>query len=189
MILLDCDGATSVAEAALRPAVSTFGWEPPECAQLNFATKATDVYKLGLAVLRCLNPEGAGATIKDPKRLAGQLDAAGVALMDAGAQPGSGAPAAGEGAVPLPAGRAERPDHPARAADGATAHANAPSGHGRACAVRGAERPRGHHHGGRRRADDRPRQRARATSGPRLPRAGLRAGGPRGEEPLRHGPR
>ena len=46
MVLLDCDGATSVAHAALRPAVSTFGWEPPECAQLNVATKATDVYKL-----------------------------------------------------------------------------------------------------------------------------------------------
>jgi hypothetical protein len=81
MILLDCDGATSVAYAALRPAVSTFGWEPPECAQLNFATKATDVYKLGLATLRCLNPDGAGATIKDPKRLAGLLDQAGVALL------------------------------------------------------------------------------------------------------------
>jgi hypothetical protein len=81
MILLDCDGATSLAQAALRPAVSTFGWEPPECEQLNFASKATDVYKLGLAVLRCLNPEGAGATIKDPKRLDGQLDAAGVALI------------------------------------------------------------------------------------------------------------
>jgi hypothetical protein len=80
-ILLDCDGATSVAQAALRPAVSTLSWEPPECAQLNVASKATDVYKLGLAILRCLNPDGAGATIKDPQRLAGQLDAAGVALM------------------------------------------------------------------------------------------------------------
>jgi hypothetical protein len=82
MILLDCDGATNVAQAALRPAVSTLSWEPPECAQLNFASKATDVYKLGLAILRCLNPEGAGATIKDPKRLVGQLDAAEVALME-----------------------------------------------------------------------------------------------------------
>jgi len=81
MILLDCDGATSVAQAAVRPAVNTFGWEPPECAQLNLASKATDVYKLGLAILRCLNPEGAGATIKDPKHLLSQLDAAGLALM------------------------------------------------------------------------------------------------------------
>jgi len=81
MILLDCDGATSVAQAALRPAVSTLSWEPPECDQLNVTTKATDVYKLGLAILRCLNPEGAGATIKDPQRLAGQLDAAGVELL------------------------------------------------------------------------------------------------------------
>ncbi|MGH3149783.1 MAG: hypothetical protein ACRDOB_03510, partial [Streptosporangiaceae bacterium] len=81
MILLDCDGATSVAQAALIPAVSTFGWEPPECAHFNVATKATDVYKLGLAILRCLNPDGGGATIKDPNRLAGLLDAAGVALM------------------------------------------------------------------------------------------------------------
>lgn len=81
MILLDCDGAASVAAAAVRPAVSTFSWEPPECELLNFTTKATDVYKLGLATLRCLNPDGAGATIKDPQRLAGQLDAAGVELM------------------------------------------------------------------------------------------------------------
>jgi hypothetical protein len=81
MILLDCDGATSVAQAALRPAVSTFSWGPPECAQLNLASKATDVYKLGLAVLRCLNPEGVGATITDPKRLVGLLDAAEVALI------------------------------------------------------------------------------------------------------------
>jgi len=87
MILLDCDGATSLAQAALRPAVSTLSWEPPECAQLNFASKATDVYKLGLAILRCLNPEGAGATIKDPKRLIGQLDAAGVALMERALNP------------------------------------------------------------------------------------------------------
>lgn len=82
MILLDCDGATSVAQAALRPAVSTFSWEPPECAQLNIASKATDVYKLGLAILRCLSPDGAGATIRDPKRLSGQLDRAGMDLME-----------------------------------------------------------------------------------------------------------
>lgn len=81
MILLDCDGATSVAQAMLAQAVSTLSWEPPECDQFNYTTKATDVYKLGLAILRCLNPEGAGATIKDPQRLAGQLDAAGVELL------------------------------------------------------------------------------------------------------------
>jgi hypothetical protein len=81
MILLDCDGAISVTQVAMRPAVNTFGWEPPECAKLNIASKATDVYKLGLAILRCLSPEGAGATIKDPKHLAGQLDAAGLALI------------------------------------------------------------------------------------------------------------
>ena len=81
MILLDCDGATSLAQAGLRPAVSTFSWEPPESAQFNLASKATDVYKLGLAILRCLNVEGAGATIKDPKRLHGQLDAVGAELM------------------------------------------------------------------------------------------------------------
>ncbi len=81
MILFDCDGATSVALAALRPAVTTLSWGPPECDQLNVTTKATDVYKLGLAILRCLNPAGANATIKDPQRLAGQLDAAGVELL------------------------------------------------------------------------------------------------------------
>src|ERR1700722_11160932 len=90
MMLLDCDGATSAAQAALRPAVSTFSWEPPECAQLNVTTKATDVYKLGLAILRCLNPEGAGATIRDPQHLAGQLDPAGVELMKRALSPDPG---------------------------------------------------------------------------------------------------
>ena len=43
--------------------------------------KATDVYKLGLAILRCLNPGKGAATMKDPSRLVGQLDQAGVDLI------------------------------------------------------------------------------------------------------------
>jgi hypothetical protein len=83
MILLDCDGAASERRASLTPAVHSLGWRPPECEQpdFNYASKATDVYKLGLAALRCLNPEKGAGTARDPRRLAGHLDPAGMALI------------------------------------------------------------------------------------------------------------
>jgi hypothetical protein len=80
MILLDCDGAASL-HNRLREQAHSFGWDPPECAQLGLQDKATDVYKLGLAILRCLNPGTNAATMRDPSRVAGKLDAAGAALI------------------------------------------------------------------------------------------------------------
>ncbi len=81
MILLDCDGAADTHDLRRKQAHS-LGWEPPECAQVNIQDKATDVYKLGLAILRCLNPGPGAATMKDPRRLAGRLDTAGMALIE-----------------------------------------------------------------------------------------------------------
>lgn len=80
MILLDCDGAADLHNLRRKQSHS-IGWEPPECAQLNMQDKATDVYKVGLAILRCLSPGKGAATMRDPKRLTGRLDAAGVALI------------------------------------------------------------------------------------------------------------
>jgi hypothetical protein len=80
MILLDCDGAADLGDP-LRKQGHSFGWDPPECAQLNIQDKATDVYKLGLAILRCLCPGKGAATMRDPSRVAGKLDATGAALI------------------------------------------------------------------------------------------------------------
>jgi serine/threonine protein kinase len=80
MILLDCDSAADL-HNQLRKQAHSFGWDPPECAQRNLQDKATDVYKLGLAILRCLNPGKSAATMRDPSRVAGKLDATGAALI------------------------------------------------------------------------------------------------------------
>ena len=55
MILLDCDGAADLRDLGRKQAHS-LGWDPPESTQVNIQDKATDVYKLGLAILRCLSP-------------------------------------------------------------------------------------------------------------------------------------
>ena len=80
MILLDCDGAASLRNTH-RMQGQSLGWAPPECAQHGLQDKATDVYKLGLAILRCLNPGKGAATMRDPGRLAGKVDPAGAALI------------------------------------------------------------------------------------------------------------
>lgn len=80
MILLDCDGAADLHNPHRKQSHS-LGWDPPECAQRNVQNKATDVYKLGLAILRCLNPGQGAATMRDPGRVVGKLDAAGAALI------------------------------------------------------------------------------------------------------------
>ena len=80
MILLDCDGAADLGDRS-RKQVHSLGWKPPECAQLNVQDKATDVYKLGLAILRCLSPGKGAATTRDPGLVAGTLDATGADLV------------------------------------------------------------------------------------------------------------
>jgi hypothetical protein len=80
IILLGCDGAADVHDLR-RQQFHSLGWDPPECAQGNIQDQASDVYKLGLAILRCLNPGRGAATMRDPSRLAGRLDAAGAELV------------------------------------------------------------------------------------------------------------
>jgi hypothetical protein len=80
MILLDCDGAADLHDRGRNQAHS-LGWEPPQCGPNDKQDKATDVYKLGLAILRCLNPGKGAATMRDPNRVAGKLDLSGTALV------------------------------------------------------------------------------------------------------------
>jgi len=89
MMLLDCDGAARIADTKRKQA-STPMWDPPECPispppgkrrQQELQDTVTDVYKLGLAVMRCLTPGKGAASSRAAARLAGELDAEGTALI------------------------------------------------------------------------------------------------------------
>ena len=82
MLLLDCDGAASLSDPN-RHQPNTPYWFPPEIASgaQSQQDDRTDVYKLGLAILRCMTPGKGANTAKSPAGLAGALDAAGVALI------------------------------------------------------------------------------------------------------------
>ena len=87
MMLLDCDGAASLTDQPRKQASTPF-WDPPECSagrrtvqRQDLQDTLTDVYKLGLAILRCLIPGKGVASTRNPDRLTGQLDAEGAALV------------------------------------------------------------------------------------------------------------
>lgn len=88
-MLLDCDGAAPLADKSRKQASTPF-WDPPECASQpppgtrrpqDLLDDVTDVYKLGLAVLRCLTPGKGAASTRVVGRLIGELDAAGLDLV------------------------------------------------------------------------------------------------------------
>lgn len=86
MLLLDCDGAAALSDTERKQA-STPYWDPPECPldvpedQRRLQDDITDVYKLGLAILRCLAPGKGMTSTRNPDRLADQLDPEGVTLV------------------------------------------------------------------------------------------------------------
>jgi hypothetical protein len=86
MMLLDCDGAAALDDTE-RKQPSTPNWDPPECpiapspGQRRQQDDVTDVYKLGLAVLRCLSPGKGAMSTRNPDRLDGRLDEAGIDLV------------------------------------------------------------------------------------------------------------
>lgn len=79
VMFVDCDAVRVVGEIAASPQLNAPDWEPlvdPEVLSV-----ATDRYKLGLFVLRCLTP-GAGCSInRDPNVARGVLDTTGLALL------------------------------------------------------------------------------------------------------------
>ena len=89
VMLLDCDGAAALTDFG-RSQASTPMWDPPECSftpvpgvpQQDLQDKVTDVYKLGLAILRCLSPGKGAASSRSAGRVAGELDTEGEALVE-----------------------------------------------------------------------------------------------------------
>jgi hypothetical protein len=89
MMLLDCDSAAALSDTD-RKQTSTPNWDPPEClldpppgqrGQQDQQDDVTDIYKLGLAILRCLTPGKGMTSTRSPGRLDGQVDAEGIALV------------------------------------------------------------------------------------------------------------
>jgi len=81
-VYVNCDGAAGLADLTRAQAHTPF-WVPPECVsgQQKLQDTATDVYKLGLAILRCLTPGRGAASSTAPGRLAGVLDPEGIDLV------------------------------------------------------------------------------------------------------------
>lgn len=80
VMLVDCDAVRIRGSAAVVRQLSAPDWNPPEGAVL---TQATDVYKLGLFVLRVLCPGPQTSTTRDPRRAFGHLDDEGRRLLTA----------------------------------------------------------------------------------------------------------
>lgn len=83
VMLIDCDGAAPLSDTSRRQATTPF-WEPPECppqGTQRLQDDRTDIYKLGLAVLRCMTPGKGATTAKSPSGLTGVLDPEGVTLV------------------------------------------------------------------------------------------------------------
>ncbi|HUB37936.1 MAG TPA: hypothetical protein VMA72_03700 [Streptosporangiaceae bacterium] len=84
--LFDCDDASRSYAQAPDHQPHTFAWKPPECTgdlgkSRRLQSNETDVYKLGLAIVRCLRPGSGAASTSDVRRLDGILDAAGIELV------------------------------------------------------------------------------------------------------------
>ncbi|WP_157767499.1 hypothetical protein [Actinosynnema pretiosum] len=78
VLFLDCDAVRPVGTVAATRQLNAADWIPPEGGVLNLAT---DRYKLGLFVLRCLTPRSFSSVKANPEDAAGVLDAEGMALL------------------------------------------------------------------------------------------------------------
>lgn len=80
--LVDCDGAAPLSDSSRAQSHTPF-WAPPEheADADRLQDERSDVFKLGLAVLRCLTPGTGAGTSRDPRRLAGELNAEGEDLV------------------------------------------------------------------------------------------------------------
>lgn len=86
LMLLDCDASAAVSDTGRHQLHSPF-FTPPECAGGRQQDPQTDVYKLGLCIMRGL-VTGAGVTqLMDPSALTAILDPAGVDLITRAVSP------------------------------------------------------------------------------------------------------
>jgi serine/threonine protein kinase len=83
VMLVDCDAVRIRGSAAVVRQLNAPDWAPPEGGAL---TQATDVYKLGLFVLRTLGPGPQASVSRDPRR-ATPLDRDGMVLLQATLSP------------------------------------------------------------------------------------------------------
>lgn len=79
VMFVDCDAVRSVGEMAVAPQLNAPDWEPPEGS--NPLSRGTDLYKLGLFVLRCLTPDQNSSINRDPNHARGVLDTHGLTLL------------------------------------------------------------------------------------------------------------
>ncbi|WP_033430021.1 protein kinase family protein [Saccharothrix syringae] len=80
VMFIDCDAVRPAGVVAVVRQLNAPDWDPPG-AERDVLSRATDHYKLGLFVLRCLTPGPQGSTNRDPGRAAGVLDAEGLAML------------------------------------------------------------------------------------------------------------
>lgn len=80
VMLLDCDSIRIKGSMAVVAQLNFPDWAPPEGAVLS---QATDRYKFGLFVLRCLSPGPQASTWRDPRRADAALDEEGQGLLRA----------------------------------------------------------------------------------------------------------
>ena len=81
VMFVDCDAARRVGDMAAVPQLNAPDWDPPEGGQV--LSKSTDLYKLGLFVLRCLTPASMSSVNRDPAQARSVLDAHGLTLLNA----------------------------------------------------------------------------------------------------------
>jgi hypothetical protein len=83
LMIFDCDDAAALVDQQRASQPHSPYWAPPECesGQQQQQDHETDVYKLGLAIVRCLKPESGAIYTKDVGRLTGILDTDGIALL------------------------------------------------------------------------------------------------------------
>jgi DNA-binding helix-hairpin-helix protein with protein kinase domain len=80
MMLVDCDAIRKVGTAAVVGQGNTPDWYPPE-GRMAPQSMRTDVYKLGLFILRALSPGPGSSVNRDPDLARNTLDNAGLQLL------------------------------------------------------------------------------------------------------------
>ena len=81
VILIDCDAVRVRGHMATVAQLNAPDWDPPEGAQV--LSQSTDLYKLGLFVLRCVTPGEFSSVNRDPEAARGVLDPTGLDLLRA----------------------------------------------------------------------------------------------------------
>lgn len=79
VMFIDCDGVRRAGEVSGNEQLNAPDWVPPNNEPLS---QPTDLYKLGLFILRCLSPGPNASTRLDPEPARGVLDKAGFELLE-----------------------------------------------------------------------------------------------------------